>query len=126
MRVGWRLLGLTVVALGSVLVGVLGTAAAGPTSAAAPAPASAMQATTLRVGHLPITAQLDVMVARDRGWFTEEGLNVELTSMAGGAEILPALIGGSLDIGTLNVVTHILAHDQGFRDKAVAGVFVQR
>jgi NitT/TauT family transport system substrate-binding protein len=115
-----------VVALASVLASALGAGALAPSGAAAPAPAPPVQATTLRVGHLPIAAQLDVMVARDRGWFAEEGLNVELTAMAGGAEILPALIGGSLDVGTLNVVTHIFAHDQGFRAKAVAGVFVQR
>jgi NitT/TauT family transport system substrate-binding protein len=117
---------MAVLALTSVLVGGVGTAALASSSAAAPAPAPAMQATTLRVGHLPIAAQLDVLVARDRGWFAEEGLNAELTAMAGGAEILPALIGGSLDVGTLNVVTHIFAHDQGFRAKAVAGLFVQR
>ena len=126
MRVRRRLLGLAMAVLVGLLLGGPGTAAVAPSSDAAPAPVPAMQATTLRVGHLPIAAQLDVLVARDRGWFTEEGLNVDLTAMAGGAEILPALIGGSLDVGTLNVVTHIFAHDQGFRAKAVAGVFVQR
>jgi NitT/TauT family transport system substrate-binding protein len=126
MRVRRKLVGLAMAALVGGLLGGPGTAVVAPSGAAAPVSAPVMQATTLRVGHLPIAAQLDVMVARDRGWFTEEGLNVELTAMAGGAEILPALIGGSLDVGTLNVVTHIFAHDQGFRAKAVAGVFVQR
>jgi NitT/TauT family transport system substrate-binding protein len=132
-----QLLGVVMAGLAGVAVGVAGMGSAAPSTAAAPAaaPGAAPAArpaagpasqTTLRVGHLPIAAQLDVLVARDRGWFTEEGLNVDLTAMAGGAEILPALIGGSLDVGTLNVVTHILSQDQGFHSKAVAGVFVQR
>jgi NitT/TauT family transport system substrate-binding protein len=78
------------------------------------------------MGYLPIAGNLDVVVAREQGWFTEQGINIELTPMTGGAEILPALIGGSLDVGTLNVVTHIFAHDQGFRAKAVAGVLGSR
>ncbi|HLH24442.1 MAG TPA: ABC transporter substrate-binding protein [Chloroflexota bacterium] len=123
---GRRLLGLGIVALASVLVGSLGAAAVAPSSAAAPAAAPARQTTTLRVAYLPIAGNMDVLLARDQGWFTEEGLAVDLTAMAGGAEILPALIGGSLDLGTLNVVTHILAEDQGFRARAVAGVQVER
>ena len=48
---------------------------------------------------------LDLFYAREQGYFTEAGISAELTPMAGGAEILPALIGGSLDIGTLNSVS---------------------
>src|SRR5205085_6124411 len=39
---------------------------------------------------------------------------------------LPALVGGSLDLGTLNVLTQVLAQDQGFRARAVAGVLASR
>jgi NitT/TauT family transport system substrate-binding protein len=95
--------------------------AAGPAPSAAGPPAQ----TQLHVGLLPITANLDLFFARERGYFTEEGLSADLTPMAGGAEILPALIGGSLDVGTLNVVTHVFAQDQGFRAKAVAGATAQ-
>ena len=122
-----RLLGIVVVALAMALAGASGTAALAPSTDAAPAvPGDAAQMVTLRVGYLPIAGNMDLLVARDRGWFAEEGITVELSPMAGGAEILPALIGGSLDLGTLNVVTHILALDQGFRARAVAGVFLER
>src|SRR5438874_92243 len=126
MNKSGRLLGIVVMALAVATAGASGTAAIGPSVAAAPAvPGDAAQ-TTLRVGYLPIAGNMDLLVARDRGWFAEEGITVELSPMAGGAEILPALIGGSLDLGTLNVVTHVLALDQGFRARAVAGVFLER
>jgi NitT/TauT family transport system substrate-binding protein len=114
--------------------GVLGTsgmaapagAAVEPMPSAAVSVAPAPQLLPLRVGHLPIAGNLDVVVAREQGLYAEEGLAVELTAMAGGAEILPAIIGGSLDVGTVNVVTHVLAHDQGFRARAIAGVLASR
>jgi NitT/TauT family transport system substrate-binding protein len=133
MRIGQRVVTLVAIAMvGSLAVGSMGagaptgaesratgTAALGPSAAAPPAQAH------LRIGLLPITANLDLFLARERGIFTEEGLSAELTAMAGGAEILPALIGGSLDVGTINVVTHVLAEDQGFRAKAVANPTAQ-
>src|SRR2546423_12587194 len=121
-----RLLGFVVVALAAAMAGASGTAALAPSTDAAPAvPGDAAQ-TTLRVGYLPIAGNMDLLVARDRGWFAEEGIAVELSPMAGGAEILPALIGGSLGLGTLNVVTHVLALDPGFRARAVAGGLLGR
>jgi NitT/TauT family transport system substrate-binding protein len=98
-----------------------GGAVAAPEASAGAPPAQSQ----LRVGLLPITANLDLFYAREQGYFTEAGISAELTPMAGGAEILPALIGGSLDIGTINSVTHILAADQGFHAKAVASPTVQ-
>lgn len=125
MRIRSR--GLVCLALLAVALASLGPSSAGaPLSTAVAAVPDVAQQTTLRVGYLPITGNLDVVVARERGIFRDEGLNVELTAMAGGAEILPALIGGSLDLGTLNALTHILALDQGFRARAVAGVFAVR
>src|SRR5215208_3881506 len=97
-----------------------GEVAAPAASAGAP-PAQSQ----LRVGLVAITANLDLFYAREQGYFTEAGISADLTPMAGGAEILPALIGGSLDVGTVNSVTHILAADQGFRAKAVASPTVQ-
>jgi NitT/TauT family transport system substrate-binding protein len=40
--------------------------------------------------------------------------------MAGGAEIVPAMIGGSLDLGITNTFSHVLARNQGFDVRAIA------
>src|SRR3954451_18702561 len=141
MKAGHRLFALLAIA---VLIGLTAGGGAAPAGAAPRAAAAALLApgggavpapetsagappaqSQLRVGLLPITANLDLFYAREQGYFTEAGISAELTPMAGGAEILPALIGGSLDIGTINSVTHILAADQGFRAKAVASPTVQ-
>src|SRR4029077_10110182 len=126
MKTGHRLVALLAIA---VLIGLAtgGGGGAGPAGAAPRAVAAALLApgggevaapetsvsappaqSQLRVGLLPITANLDLFYAREQGYFTEAGISAELTPMAGGAEILPALIGGSLDVGTINSVTHIL------------------
>jgi NitT/TauT family transport system substrate-binding protein len=89
-------------------------------------PSAEAQLTNIRLGILPISAFVDFYIAREFGWFQEEGLSVEPQFMAGGAEIQPALIGGALDIGITNVFSHVLARDQGFDIKAIAGPSVQR
>ncbi len=114
-----------------VLLLTLGSAGLGQPAAGAAAPAAASarpapQLTTVRLAIIPITGFLDYYYAQEQGWFQEEGLAIDLQLMAGGAEILPALIGGSLDIGITNVFSHVLARDQGFDVKAIAGPSVQR
>ena len=88
--------------VGIALVLALVAAVAYPGSVAAqPAPAAPdrVQArTTLRVGMLPVTAYLGLYVAREQGWFQEEGL----------------------DLGIVNTFSHVLARDRGFDVRAVA------
>lgn len=105
-------------------------ASATPTSPPADRPgekpaASAKEVQTLRLGLLPIANFVGVYVAEEKGFLAEQGLAIEKRLMAGGAEILPALIGGSLDLGATNVFSHILAKDSGFDLKAVAGITQQ-
>lgn len=87
--------------------------------------AVAKELRTLRVGLLPIANFVGLYVAEEKGFLAEQGLAVEKRMMAGGGEILPALIGGSLDLGATNVFSHILAKDGGFDLKAVAGITQQ-
>jgi NitT/TauT family transport system substrate-binding protein len=84
------------------------------------------QRTTLRFGLLPVTAFLGMYVAREQGWLEEEGITLDVQQMAGGAEIVPAMIGGSLDVGIVNTFTHVLARDQGFDVKAIAAGGAER
>jgi NitT/TauT family transport system substrate-binding protein len=78
--------------------------------------------TVVKVGYIPIVDLTGLYLAIDRGYFTQEGIQVELTAMAGGATILPAVAGGSLDIGFSNVLSIILARSQGFDFVIVAHV----
>src|SRR5947209_513393 len=89
-------------------------AASGEGAAAAVLP----QFVTLRYGTLPVTGFLGLYLANEQGWFAEEGIGLDLQTMSGGAEVLPAMIGGSLDMGITNAFTHVTGRDQGFDVKA--------
>ena len=69
---------------------------------------------TLRVGMIPIAAVLPLFTALEKGFFEEEGIKVEAIPMAGGAVILPAMAGGSIDIGFTAIPSVIMARDSGF------------
>ena len=75
----------------------------------------------LRVGFIPVTHCLPLYVAADRGYFVNEGLDVEMTPLAGGARILEALAAGAIDVGFSNVVSPMLGRAQGFPFVAFTG-----
>ncbi len=96
--------------LGIFLAVLFSGGLAGPAPAAQPKDLG-----KLRVGVLPVGDCLQIFVADAKGYLKEEGFTgVELTRMAGGAQIAPAIEGGSLDLGWSNVVSVALAHEQGF------------
>ena len=55
---------------------------------------------TLGVGGKPLLYYLPLTIAERRGYFKEEGLEVEINDFGGGAKSLEALIGGSVDAVT--------------------------
>ena len=77
-------------------------------------PAAAQGSKDVKLGLLPIDSSIQAFVAKDKGFFREEGLTVTIAFMAGGAVIAPAVEGGELQIGFSNAVSIILAHMKGF------------
>lgn len=61
----------------------------------------------LKVGYIPIVECAHLYVGITRKYFQEEGIEIELQPMKGGAVILPALQTGDLDVGFANVVSVI-------------------
>jgi NitT/TauT family transport system substrate-binding protein len=55
---------------------------------------------TLGVGGKPLLYYLPLTIAERKGYFKEEGLEVEINDFGGGAKSLQALIGGSVDVVT--------------------------
>jgi NitT/TauT family transport system substrate-binding protein len=83
---------------------LIGTGAAG-LSAALGARARAQGApekpkVTLGVGGKPLLYYLPLTIAERKGFFKDEGLEVEINDFGGGAKSLQALIGGSVDVVT--------------------------
>jgi NitT/TauT family transport system substrate-binding protein len=77
---------------------------------------------TIQVGYLPATGFFGFYVAKEKGYFEEQGLDVELTSFKSGAEMVAPLSTGQLDVGAGETGTALLnAVSQGLDIKVVCG-----
>lgn len=74
---------------------------------AKPAPA------TVRVAATPITNYTPLLVARDKGWFAEEGLTVTWTMVSQGALAIEAVFGGSAEFGCSSIFEPMVARGNG-------------
>src|SRR5450830_222530 len=77
------------------------------------APAAQAAPEKLRVSIIPINDVTPLFAAIKQGYFAEEGLEVDTAPSAGGATGIPGLIAGSFDIVYGNVVSMLLAAQQG-------------
>jgi len=75
----------------------------------------------LKLGYIPIADCAQAYIAKDKGFFEEQGLDIELIKLAGGAKILEALAGNSIDIAFSNVVSVMLANNGGLEFRAITG-----
>jgi NitT/TauT family transport system substrate-binding protein len=74
----------------------------------------------VRVSIIPINDVAPLFVAMQNGYFREVGLEIDTTPSAGGAAGIPGLIGGSFDVVYGNVVSALLAAQQGLDVRVVA------
>ena len=111
------ILGLLLAALALVVpaAGRAQTGAAGPPEKPA-----------LKVGILRFSESLPAVIADKREFFREEGLTVEFSRFNSGAESLPLLQAGRLDIVFSNTIATLQALEQGFDITMVAPGAVAR
>ncbi|MEU9837121.1 ABC transporter substrate-binding protein [Streptosporangium sp. NPDC048047] len=72
------------------------------------------------VGAMPIPDAAPLYIAQKRGFFTAEGLTVDIQAVQGAGYAIPRLIGGGMDIAILNYITAIKAHSQGLKLRLIA------
>lgn len=89
-------------------------------SGASPAAAGPPETAELTVGVLPIADVAPIYLAIDRGLFADEGLDVSVELVQGGAAAIPALVAGDLDIAYGNWVSFLLANQADVDLRAVA------
>lgn len=85
----------------SILVCALLMAACSGTAAPPAAPATdALPATPepIRLGYVPVMIYAPLFIAQERGYFAEEGLQVELTPLQGGSDSVVQLAAGNFDV----------------------------
>ena len=68
---------------------------------------------TLRLAMLPLTNFAPLVVARDKGFFVEENLNVSWTAVNQGAIAIEAVFGGSAEIGGSSIFEPMVARGNG-------------
>jgi NitT/TauT family transport system substrate-binding protein len=88
--------------------------------AASPSRLLAQSLEKVRVSIIPVYDVAPLYAALVKGYFKEVGLDVETAPTAGGAAGIPGLIGGSVDIAYGNVVSALLAVQQGLDLKVIA------
>jgi NitT/TauT family transport system substrate-binding protein len=76
---------------------------------------------TVRVAVPPLDAASQVFYAKDKGFFTKVGLNVEIVKVGEGAQVAAALAGNSADIGQSNLASLCNAYEHGVPVVAIAG-----
>src|SRR3954471_11945578 len=75
-----------------------------------------LEKTEITVGAMPVADDAPLQIAVQQGLFKAEGLNVKLQTIAGGADAIPKLKGGSLDISFGNFVSFLGATSKGALD----------
>jgi NitT/TauT family transport system substrate-binding protein len=82
---------------------------------------SALAQTKGKVGYMKIADDAPFFMALEKGLFKNQGLELEIVPMAGGAVILPGVASGDLQVGFSNVISLYQAYLQGFDFKIICG-----
>lgn len=69
--------------------------------------------TTVTAGVIPIVDVAPVYLGVEQGFFSDRGIDLQLESGSGGAAIVPGVISGEFDFAFSNVVSLIVAREQG-------------
>src|SRR5215468_9823536 len=101
----------------------LAVTACGGSGSGNPSSSAGLEKTSLTVGMLPIQDAAQLKVAIDKGYFAAEGLTVKMQILGGGAEAVPKLQSGNLDLAIGAWVPFFLAKAGGFPLHIVADAF---
>ena len=112
------------IALATLLVTVASCGALGGTEQAPPANSNSsgpVEKAKITLGVIPVVDTASVYIAQKKGYFKEQGLEVELKVIQGGAAAIPGLINKELDMTFGNWVSFISAQSKDAA-KAVDGI----
>lgn len=82
--------------------------------------APAAGATKLTVAAIAIVDVAPIYLAKSKGFFTEQNLDVTIQNVAGGAEAVPGVVSGQYQFAFANVISLLLATAKGLPLKAIA------
>lgn len=96
------------------------TPAAITTAAATVPPATQQALKTLNVGYLPNNGGTLIFVAKEQGFFADQGLNVELSSFTNSADGTNAIIAKKIDVGGFGLAPLIFI-SKGVNETIIGG-----
>jgi NitT/TauT family transport system substrate-binding protein len=67
----------------------------------------------IKVGVIPIVDTAPIWLGAEKGFFEEEGLDLEIVTTTGGAAAVPGVVSGSFDVAFGNTISTMVAVDQG-------------
>lgn len=103
----------------SLLVGiaaasVFALSACGTTSTSIPSGSEAAAAPTkITVGVIPIVDTAPIWLGKQKGFFSDQGLDITVQTTTGGAASVPGVVAGSYDFAFGNLVSVMVARDKG-------------
>src|SRR4051812_44023650 len=81
--------------------------------------ASAQSLIRLRVGTIPIVDSAPLFIGIQKGFFKDQGLEIDTTPAPGGAALLPALAAGQFQVAFSNTTSTLLAIGEGLPFKFI-------
>jgi NitT/TauT family transport system substrate-binding protein len=100
---------------------VAGLALTGCSASEEPTESPTGELIEVTLGVLPSTPTAALQVGIDEGFFEEEGLELTLRPMQGGAVMVPALVAGELQFGMGQILSLLQANENGIEIEAVSG-----
>lgn len=82
-------------------------------AASAKRAAGAQAMTRARIMAVPIDVSAQPFYAQDQGFFAAVGIDAEITSLANGAQIIAAIVGGAAEFGSGGTTSIALARERG-------------
>jgi NitT/TauT family transport system substrate-binding protein len=81
---------------------------------------AAAEATSVKVGVVPVADVAPLFVGDEKGFFRDEGIEIEHQFADGGAAIVPAVLSGDFDIGFSNATSLVIAGSKGLPVRMIA------
>jgi len=76
--------------------------------------------TTVKLGLIPIVDVAPIYLGQKKGFYSERGLKLEISTASGGAAIVPGVASGQFQFGFSNVTSLLIAQSSGVPVKAVS------
>jgi NitT/TauT family transport system substrate-binding protein len=96
-----------------LLVPLLGLTACGGNTSPAQSDGTGLEKADLTIGTVPVLGGAPLYIAMEKGYFKAEGLNVTPKIYSSGAQSLPAMIKGDIDLVFSNYISLFRAQSEG-------------